>query len=797
MVRNYLTVALRSMRRRLGFSLVNVGGLAVGLAGCILVFFFIRDEMSFDRFNTHIDRIYEVKSKAKTGSGADLFLETQGPVGPALAADFPEVEAATRIAKSEIIVRVGAGAFLRRGLGVDPSFFKVFSFPLSRGDAASALNSPDSVVLSPETARRCFGSDDAMGQALTLVVEGQVGTFQVAGISREIPANSSLGFDILLPIARVKGPGIDQWAEDGPDAACFIRLKDGADSKALAAKFPAGLDKHLRRGTSTVDHYLFPFAAYHRGIGDYSFSSVLAPRSSPTSSYLLTAIALLILAIAGFNFVNLSIATAASERTKEIGIRKVLGAERKNLFRQFRFEGLLASLIALGLGLTAASLVLPAFNRFSGKAIRLDLLGPGLPLLAMVLFAVVLGSAAGGYPAWYLSRLRPVDLFQGRALGGRRSGFSRVLLVAQFAISVFLVITTGFLTRQHRYLLRTDVGYVSDQVIVLDLSPLARGGQEASRILPLLKSRLLRYPEVKSVGGAGSGMGSWSAWMLRPIGAAQPEAVRFNEIDADFQATLGLRLRAGRGFTADRPEIDRNALIVNETFVRRFTPAQPVGRTLAELFQTKSTARIIGVVRDFHFDSLKSPVGPAMMSLGGDTLEKAFIRLSGRDIAAALKMIEREFRALAPGFPFLFSFLDAEVARQYEDEARWGLMVSIVSLFAILLACSGVFSLAVQSAVRKTKEIGIRRVLGASVPRLVWMLDREFVRLAAAACLIAWPTAYLAVRKILAGYPYRIAVSPWLFLGGGVLVVVLTLVTVSSQALRAVRSDPVVLLRHE
>ncbi len=408
-----------------------------------------------------------------------------------------------------------------------------------------------------------------------------------------------------------------------------------------------------------------------------------------------------------------------------------------------------------------------------------------------------MGAAAGGYPAWYLSRLRPQDLFQGRALSGRRSGFSRFLLVVQFAISVFLVITTGFLMRQHRYLVRADVGFVSDQVVVLDLSPLSRGGQEASRILPLLKARLARCPEVKSVGGASSGMGSWSAWMLRPIGAAKPEIVRLNEIDADFQATLGLRLQAGRGFSADRPESDRNTLLVNEAFVRRFTPAQPVGRTLAELFQTKSTARIVGVVRDFHFDSLKSTIGPAMMSLGGDGLDKAFIRLSGRDIPAVLKTIEREFRALAPGFPFLFSFLDEEVARQYEDEARWSLMVSIVSLFAVLIACSGVFSLAVQSAVRKTKEIGIRKVLGASASRLVWMLDREFAQLAAAACLVAWPVAYLAVRKVLAPYPYRVAVSPWLFLAGGVLVVALALATVSIQALRAVRSNPVTLLRHE
>ncbi len=454
-----------------------------------------------------------------------------------------------------------------------------------------------------------------MGQALTLVVEGQAGTFQVAGILREPPANSSLVFDLLVPIARVKGSGIDRWEADGPDAACFMRLRRGADPRALAAKFPAGLDNHLTRGTSALSHYLFPYAAYHRGIGDYSFSSVLAPRSSPASSYLLTAIALLILMIAGFNFVNLSIATAAAERMKEIGIRKVLGAERKNLFRQFRLEGLLASLIALALGLAAASLVLPVFNRFSGKAIRLDLLAPGLPLPAMILFAVVLGSAAGGYPAWYLSRLRPADLFQGRALGGRRRGFSRALLVLQFAISVFLVITTGFLTRQHRYLLRADVGYVSDQVVVLDLRPLARGGQEASRVLPLLKARLSRYPRSQvrrrrlQRDGLLVGL-DVEADRRGPAGDRPLQRDRYRFPGDAGPAVAGGPRVLGRSARKRPQRLDR------ERGVRPPLHAgPPVGRTLSELFQTKSSARIIGVVRDFHFDSLKSTVEPAMMRL--------------------------------------------------------------------------------------------------------------------------------------------------------------------------------------
>jgi putative ABC transport system permease protein len=798
MFAGYLKLALRHSRRRPGLAAVNVGGLAVGLAGCVLAFFFVHDEFAYDRFHRRVDRVYEVKSKVGAGERT-LSLETQGPVGPALAAEFPEVEAAVRLGRADVIVRAGGQAFIQDGLGADPSFFDVFSFPLTAGDPATALREPYSVVLGGEAARLCFGTADPVGRTVSIKVAGETADYKVTGVAAAIPARSSLDFDLLLPIVRIKGPAVDRWGPVGsgesPDAACFIRLRDGADAGVLASKFPATLDKHMTRGDLTGSHYLFPFARYHRGAGDYSFSSVLKPRSAPVYSVLLTSLALLVLVIAGMNFMNLSVGAAAADRAREIGIRKVFGARQGDLLHQFRVEGVLMALAGLAGGLGIARLVLPAFNALTGKGLRLDALGDGRLSAALVLLAVLLGTAAGSYPGWSLSRPRPTELVRGAFFLGRRSGFNRAFLVFQFAIAVFLVTTTGFLYRQHRYLAGADLGYEAGGVVALDLRQLTPGPEGAPGFMPALKARLLQHPEVRSVSWSESGMSSWSARVYRRGGSSSPTFVRSNGVDPDYLGALGLRLVEGRWFSSDFPSDARDAVVVNETFARIFAPASAVGRSLSEVFATKSAARIVGVVRDFHFDSLRRKIDPAMIGLIESSPRWAYVRLAGDDLRSALETIEKEFKAAAPGYPFLWSFLDREAARQYESEARWSVMISIVSLFAVLIACAGVFALAIQASIRRTKEIGVRRVVGASGLQVVSLLSGEFARLAAAAGVLAWPAVWLAVRKVLAGYPYRIALSPWTFLAGGGLVLVLVLVTAGLHALRIARTKPVDALR--
>lgn len=797
---SYLKLALRHMRRRPGFTAVNVGGLAVGLAGCVLAFFFVWDELAFDRFHDRVDRIYEVKSRL--GAGDDtVFLETQGPVGPALAAEFQEVAAATRLARADVVVQAGGKVILQDGLGADASFFEVFSFPLSRGDPATALREPYSIVLGQRAARLFFGTADPLGRTVSIKIANETADYRVTGLAAGIPARSSLDFDLLLPILRVKGPAIDQWgavgSSESPDAACFIRLRDGAQADVLASKFPATLDKHLARGSYSGSHYLFAFAQYHRGTGDYSFSSVLKPRSSPLYSVLLTSLALLVLLVAGLNFMNLSVGAAAADRAREIGIRKVFGARPGDLLHQFRLEGLLTSLAGLAGGLGIAWLVLPAFNALTGKGLRLEVLEDGRLLAALVLLAVLLGTAAGSYPGWSLSRPRPTDLFRGAFFLGRRSGFNRAFLLFQLAISVFLVTTTGFLFRQHRYLARADLGYDAGGVVTLDLRQLTPQFQGASNFMPVLKARLLQHPEIRSVSYAYSGMSSWSVRVFKGDASQKLRFVRLNDVDADYRDALGLRLVEGRWFSPDFPSDAKEAVVVNETFARLFGSPQAVGKSLSEIFPTKSPARIVGVVRDFHFSSLRRTIEPAMIGLIAESPQWAYIRLAGNDDRSALGIIEKEFKAAAPGHPFIWSFLDEEAARQYESEARWSVMISLVSLFAVLIACAGVLALAIQTSVRKTKEIGIRKVIGATSLQIVGLLNGQFARLAAAAGILSWPAAWLAVRKVLAGYPYRISLSPWMFLAGAGLVLLLVLATVSLHAVRVARAKPAEALKCE
>jgi len=800
MIGSYLKLAVRLMRRRPLFTAVKIGGLAVGLAGCILAFLYVRDEYAFDRFHPQVERIFEVRSEIRMGDDA-LTLDTQGPVGPTLAASFPEVEAATRLAKAEAVVRTEDRVLLKNSLGVDPAFFAVFAFPLAEGDSASALRDPHSVILGRETARQIFGSEDPLGKTLSIKIGDETAEYAVTGVAREVPIRSSLEFDLLVPIARIKGPGIDQWGP-GPDgsaadAACFIRLREGARAEDLASRFPATLDTHLEVKGKAGRHFLLPFAEYHRGSVRFPFSFILKPQSSPLYSALLLSIAFLILLIAGFNFMNLSLGTAVFDRVKEIGLRKVFGAERRNLFLQFRSEGALTSLAALAGGFGIAALVLPAFNRFSGKSLGLGFSETGLLLPVLVLLALWVGIAAGSYPGWAMTRTKPADLFRGSFLPGRKSGFSRALLVAQFGISIFLITTAIFLFLQRNFLLTTDPGYEAGRVAVLDLRQADSPPLDAARILPVLKSRLLAHPEIQSVSGSSSALTSWSAMFVKRDSSPKPDLVRMNDVDIDFQAALSLRMTEGRWFSPNDPTGAAGAVVVNETFVRKFAPAQPVGKSLFEILGRRIPGRIIGVVRDFHFDSLRTEIHPAIISLGMEAPEWAYIRLRGDNLRRGMEIIATEFKAVAPGLPFVSSFLDEDTARLYESESRWSLMVGIVSLFAALIACSGVFGLAIQISAHKKKEIGIRKVLGASTRQIALLINGEFLKTAAVAGLLAWPASYLAVRKILAGYPYRIPASLWVYPAATAVVLVLIVLTVNLHALRAARANPALTLRAE
>ena len=390
-----------------------------------------------------------------------------------------------------------------------------------------------------------------------------------------------------------------------------------------------------------------------------------------------------------------------------------------------------------------------------------------------------------------------MHLFRGKSLLGRRNSFNRIFLLFQFGISIFLVITTGFLYRQHRFLLQADLGYNPEQVLVLNIENMTPRFLEKTQLLPVLKSRLLQYPGIHSVSGAYSGMSSWSAMIAQSEGEESRKIVRFNEVDHGFREALGLEMIEGRWFSSDHPSDMTDAVVVNETLVKAFHIEEPTGKVLSEFARFRGPVRIIGVVRDFHFDSLHEPIQPAFLALEDESFKKIYIRLAGRNPGGALGIIEKEFSAAAPGYPFLYSFLDDEVAGQYEDEKRWSRMVTIVCIFSLVIACAGVFALAMRAAACRTKEIGVRKVLGASIVRVVGLLAGEFTVIAGAAVVIAWPAVLLTMNKVLADSPYRTPLSLWVFVAGGALVMALTLATVGLHAVKAAVRNPVDSLRHE
>ena len=815
MIKNYLTVVLRHMRGHKANALINTLGLAIGIACCILIFFFVQDELSFDRFHIHVDTIFEVKGTLYMGD-MRMGVDAQPPLAPTLPERFPEALAAVRITREEHVMRAGNALGREKGIATDAAFFEMFAFPLLDNASLRVLEDPQAVVLTERLASKYFGARDPIDQTLAIRVDDAYQDFRVAAVARNVPENSSLRFDYVLSIEKIYGDQMLEW-NSGKHIPTFVRLARRDQAGPLVQKFPDTIDKQFIRQFDEKSGYsLQAFSDYH--LRPVRGSGLLEAKSSTAYSLILAGVALLVLLIACFNFMNLTIGNA-STRLREIGVRKVLGAGRRQLIKQFWFESLALSFFALVIGALLAQVVLPVFNALSQKAIRpayLQNAGLWMFLLGMVLFV---GLVSGGYPALVLSRFQSVQLFRGRTMFAGKNVFSKLLITLQFAISIFLIVATVIMSRQNNFLTHKDLGYDSDLVLVVALEDVTSGTQLQPAVFPVLKTRLLQYEGILSVSGARYDMAHF--WMTHAPNLKEGERVLldYNHVDYDYLQTLGLRLVEGRDFSPDFPSDLENAVIVNEMFVKSFGMEPPVGRSISEPFQEDPEGTIIGVVEDFHYQSLHQPIRPVYIRLTGrarrggppppagvqrkmrpvftSEITHMYVKLKGRDPQAALGNIQKEFKDLAPGIPFSYSFLDEAVARQYKMEERWGRIINYASIFAVLIACSGLFGITLLAMARRTKEIGIRKVMGASVWQIASLINREFLLLVALANILAWPAGYFAMRKLLENYAFRISIQPWFFLFSGVLALAVALVTVSVQALRAARADPVDALRYE
>jgi putative ABC transport system permease protein len=809
MFRNYFKVAIRNLWKFKTFSFINIIGLATGLCCFLLIGIYVLDELSYDRFYKNSGRIYRINSDIRFGNNELHIPQTSDMMGATLKKDYPEVEEYTRLFTNNGNKLIRKGNDFLNEVNVahaDSSFFNVFSVPLIAGDPKTALNEPNTVVVSESAAKKYFGTTDVIGKPIETVDEHPE-VYKITAVIRDMPRNSHFHLDFLFSMKNVDY----QWGQYlSHNFNTYLLLKKGTDYKSFEKKFSQYIDAYVipqakqfmqvksmadfeKAGNSLV-YSLTPLTRIHL-YSDRSFE--LSPPGNIQYVYIFSAIALFILLIACINFMNLTTARSAS-RAREVGIRKVLGTERRNLVAQFLTESTMMVVLSLLIAIGGTYLVLPLFNDVSGKSMHLGILFSPLILPLVISLPLVVGLIAGSYPAFYLSGFRPIEVLKGKLTRSTGTVSLRsILVVVQFAISIVLIIGTIVIFRQLNYIQTANLGYNKDQVLVVN------DCYALNKNVDVFKEDVLQMPGV--VSGTISGFLPVSN-SSRNDNSYSKEAVMdakngFNmqtwTIDHDYLKTIGISLLKGRGFSKDFGG-DSTSMIINESTAAFLGYDDPVGKYIYASHTDGSQGKytIIGVVKNFNFESLRKTVGPLAFILGKSEGLASF-KVKPDQIAGLLKNIESKWKTLAPGMPFSYRFLDASFNDMYRDEQRVGKIALTFSILAILIACLGLFGLATFIAEQRTKEIGIRKVLGASLQGIVQLLSKDFIRLVVIAFVIAAPLAWWFMHRWLEDFAYRTAISWWIFALAGGLALFIALFTISFQSIRAALTNPVENLRME
>jgi len=792
MIKNYFKTAFRNLWRNKGFSLINIVGLSVGLACCMLIFLYTMDEVSYDRFNVNAANIYHLAVDDKSPDGqVHKFSSTGDMPGPNFKRQLPEIQDFVRIQGGSYTIKRGNEVFDQEALYVDSNFFSVFTFPMVYGNPQNALNDPHSIVLSEEIAEKYFGKGNPVGNTLNLKVDDKFQPFRVAAVTRKSPQNSSIKIKMLL--AKKVNHADNQWNNFFENT--FFVIKPGTNIKQLDAKInkvyltdaasqiKENADKFGDKNKRTFS--LQPLLEMHTST-DYPADNGLSDQSNPMYSYILSGIALFILAIACINFVNLTVARSL-KRAKEIGIRKVVGGQRKQLIMQFLGESFILSFIAFVLSIALVQLILPVFNTLANKALAFSYLLSFKLVAGYIGIFLLTGLLAGFYPALVLSGFNPVQTLYNRTQYVGKNYLSKGLVILQFTLATFLIISTITIYSQFSYLMNFDLGYNDKNVVSI-----TSWGLDKTK-LPLFKNELLKDPSILSV-TADQG-GRWGT--IAHINGNQQQMFDMKHIDEDYLPLFHVPMVKGRNFSKAMVSDSANAVLVNEEFVKQAGWKKPIGE-IVDFFYNKKKYTVIGVVKDYHFLSLTEKMSPILYTMKPDyPWGNIFVKISDKNKSESLNRIQKEFKALFPFIPYQYKFKDAEVAEQYDKEAKWKQIVSFGAVLTIFISCIGLFGLATLSAERRKKEIGIRKVLGASVEGIVRKLSTDFAKLVVIAAVIAVPAAWWAMHKWLENYPYRININVWIFVLAGVSVLLIALVTVSYQAIKAAIANPVNSLRTE
>ncbi len=807
MLRNYLLIALRNLTRHKTFSMINIIGLSVGLACCITVFIFIQDELRYDAFHTNANRIYRLVNEREADGKHNTIALTPPAYGPALQAEFPEVTQSVRFFDMrEPLVAYGDKKFFEPGfLLADAPVFEVFSFSLIKGDPKTALQAPHSLVITEKTAKKYFANEDPIGKTLT--VAGDL-KFTVTGVMRDLPAQSHLEITCLGAFNALKDfvepKRLESWGWS--QFYTYIMLADKDNLTGLKAKLPAFVRRHVdpenfKEGNRYQTHLqLLTDIHLHSSEVEYD----IVRKGDSMYVYAFSAVAFFALLIACFNFMNLSTARSVL-RAKEVGLRKVVGASRSQLIGQFMGESLLMTALALALSVGLVWLMLPVFNQWSGKALTLHSLFNVQSLVGLLGVAVIVGLLAGSYPAFFLSAFQPVRVLKGPLTLHQQSGISlrKLLVVVQFMVSTVLIISTVVVFRQLTYLQQKNLGFSKEQLIQL---PLRNG--EMRRGYERIKSELNRYPGIASSTACYGLPGSLFAGDgIRLPGKDREFSINMFVVDHDYIPTLDIKLAAGRNFSRSFGTDTAQGFILNETAVRTLglgTPAAAIGQAVQwRKWVAPGTAdslkqgTVIGVVKDFHYKSLHQKIEPLVLHIFPGGFADVVVKVRPENTAATLQFLQQKWQALASDWPFEYTFLDEQFARKYESEQSFSKVFGLFTVLSIFISCLGLFGLVSFITTQRTKEIGIRKVLGASVTGIILLLSRDFLKLVLLAFVIAAPIAWYAMDQWLINFAYRIDISANVFIVAGLAALVIALLTVSFQAIKAALANPVKSLRSE
>ena len=794
MFKNYFKTAFRNLARNKIYSFINVAGLSLGLACAMLIMLYVKDEVSFDKFHKNVDNIYRVVSQRK---------ENKIPVtgllqGPRFTQNVPGIKSFVRIDSRYEDIKTGTAIQSQSVLHVDSNFFSVFTFPLLSGNPETCLTEPHSIVLSEDIAKKQFNTTDAAGKIIMIKEDSTFVPYKVTAVAKRCPQNSSIQFDVLMPFKESEADAKDTHNWFNSFLNTFVVLDEKANRQTVEKQMQSfyvsdakqTLEEMLKIDGGNLDdiplgtYFLQPYTDMHLS-PDLPAGNGLTNAGNPVYSYILSGIALFVLLIACINFVNLSIARSV-RRAKEVGIRKVMGGDRKQLIMQFLGESFLLCTIAFVFAIMLVQLMLPMFNNLSNKALSIAYLLDAKLIAGYIILYVTTGLLAGFYPALILSGYNPVQTLYGRFHISGKNYLQKSLVVLQFTLASFLIIATFIIYAQFNFLTKTDLGYDDNNLVIVNKNNLTNAD------VAVFKNELLSNPDI--VGVSAKNAGVWGTGTKNFIGST----IYFTgeTVDENYLPLLKIPLIAGRNFSTAFPADATQSVIVNESFVKKANWKNPIGETIQMLGSSNQTYHVIGVVKDYHFASLTKKITPQLFTMNG-SYGTYYIKIKPNTATASLRSIQKTYQQLYPLSPYSYTFKNDENRMQYADVEKWKQVILFGAILTIFISCIGLFGLSVLSAEKRTKEIGIRKVLGASVKSIVTNLSADFIKLVVLALVIASPLAYMAANTWLQNFPYRIEISWWLFGLSSILVMMIALITISFQSIKAAIANPVESLRSE